>query len=231
MAVQEIDLGSVQGPQGERGPVGPQGPTGPVGPQGKQGEKGERGEQGPQGIPGEMAQAPSIGSNGNWFIGERDTGILADVSRALEKKVANDLTTTEAGYVLDARQGKVLKEDLDALSGMLNVDDSNKVMRIGKMRIKFGSWVATGIGKSYVKMIDAADLKRLLEIEGNFMQSKFACFVMNGEGAASPLNSVGTQWWVNDGLYCYFDGNLASGARYRINFIYLYFDDYTPISG
>lgn len=117
------------------------------------------------------------------------------------------------------------------LSGTLNVDDSNKVMKIGKMRIKFGSWVAIGGGKSYVKMVDEADLKRILEIEGNFIQSKFACFVMNGEGAASPLNSVGTQWWVNDGLYCYFDGNLATGARYRINFIYLYFDDYTPISG
>lgn len=122
MAVQEIDLGSVQGPQGERGPVGPQGPTGPVGPQGKQGEKGERGEPGPQGIPGEMAQAPSIGSNGNWFIGERDTGILADVSRALEKKVANDLTTTEAGYVLDARQGKALNDKINGRSlGFIDV--------------------------------------------------------------------------------------------------------------
>lgn len=231
MAVQEIDLGSVQGPQGERGPVGPQGPTGPVGPQGKQGEKGERGEQGPQGIQGEMAQAPSIGSNGNWFIGERDTGILADVSRALEKKVANDLTTTEAGYVLDARQGKALKEDLDALSGTLKADDSNKVMRIGKMRIKFGSWVTSGIGKDYVKMNDAAGLKQILELEESFNPSKFACFVMNGDGSANGATCTGAQWWSNDGLYCYLSGNLASGNKIRINFIYLYFDDYTPISG
>lgn len=37
MAVIEVDLGSVIGPQG---PTGPQGPQGPVGPQGPQGEPG-----------------------------------------------------------------------------------------------------------------------------------------------------------------------------------------------
>lgn len=119
---------------------------------------------------------------------------------------------------------------MESLKENLVFGDSNKVLKFGKMRIKFGSWTAVGTGKNYVKMIDVADLKRVLELEENFNQNKFACFVMNGEGVASPLNSVGTQWWVNDGLYCYFDGNLASGARYRINFIYLYFDDYTPIN-
>ena len=117
MAVQEIDLGSVVGPQGPQGPEGPQGPTGATGPQGPQGEKGERGEQGPQGIPGEMAEAPSIGSNGNWYIGSRDTGIMADVSRALSNKTVNSLETTEPGFVLDARQGKVLKDEIDELNG------------------------------------------------------------------------------------------------------------------
>lgn len=117
MAIQEIDLGSVVGPQGPQGPEGPQGPTGATGPQGPQGEKGERGEQGPQGIPGEMAEAPSIGSNGNWYIGSRDTGIMADVSRALSNKTVNSLETTEPGFVLDARQGKVLKDEINELNG------------------------------------------------------------------------------------------------------------------
>lgn len=121
MAVQEIDLGSVVGPQGPQGPEGPQGPTGATGPQGPQGEKGERGEQGPQGIPGEMAEAPSIGSNGNWYIGSRDTGIMADVSRALSNKTVNSLETTEPGFVLDARQGKVLKDEIDELNGKMSL--------------------------------------------------------------------------------------------------------------
>lgn len=119
MAIQEIDLGSVVGPQGPQGPEGPQGPTGATGPQGPQGEKGERGEQGPQGIPGEMAEAPSIGSNGNWYIGSRDTGIMADVSRALSNKTVNSLETTEPGFVLDARQGKVLKDEINELNGKM----------------------------------------------------------------------------------------------------------------
>lgn len=124
MAIQEIDLGSVVGPQGPQGPEGPQGPTGATGPQGPQGEKGERGEQGPQGIPGEMAEAPSIGSNGNWYIGSRDTGIMADVSRALSNKTVNSLETTEPGFVLDARQGKVLKDEINELNGKMPVIQS-----------------------------------------------------------------------------------------------------------
>lgn len=130
MAVQEIDLGSVVGPQGPQGPEGPQGPTGATGPQGPQGEKGERGEQGPQGIPGEMAEAPSIGSNGNWYIGSRDTGIMADVSRALSNKTVNSLETTEPGFVLDARQGKVLKDEIDELNGKLQAVPKVKSGRI-----------------------------------------------------------------------------------------------------
>ena len=84
-----------QGIRGETGPEGPQGPkgdTGPTGPQGIPGEKGETGEQGPKGDTGEKGDkgdtgttgpqgepgiTPSIGENGNWFIGTEDTGVSA----------------------------------------------------------------------------------------------------------------------------------------------------------
>lgn len=89
------------GPQGERGPAGadgqdgapgPKGDKGDPGPAGPQGEKGEPGEQGPQGVqgiqglPGEPGQdgapgangvTPHIGENGNWFVGDTDTGVSA----------------------------------------------------------------------------------------------------------------------------------------------------------
>ena len=125
MAVQEIDLGSVVGPQGPQGPQGIQGPTGATGPQGPKGDKGDRGEQGPQGIPGEMAEAPSIGSNGNWFIGDRDTGVLADVDRAISNKIVNSLETTEEGFALDARQGKALKDQLDEVNSKITPLSNN----------------------------------------------------------------------------------------------------------
>ena len=74
-----------QGPQGERGLQGEQGPqgiqgeTGPAGPQGPQGERGLQGEQGPQGPQGPKGQdgvTPYI-KDGNWWIGNEDTGIRA----------------------------------------------------------------------------------------------------------------------------------------------------------
>lgn len=117
MAVQEIDLGSVVGPQGPQGPQGLQGPTGATGPQGPKGDKGERGEQGPQGIPGEMAEAPSIGSNGNWFIGEHDTGVLADVNRALSAKIVESTEISEPGFIMD---GKTASEKFEELNSKMS---------------------------------------------------------------------------------------------------------------
>ena len=75
-----------QGVQGEKGDVGPQGPkgdigdTGPQGPAGAQGETGPQGPAGPAGAPGKDGTngvdgiTPSIGDNGNWYLGTTDTG-------------------------------------------------------------------------------------------------------------------------------------------------------------
>ena len=134
MAVQEIDLGSVVGPQGPQGPQGLQGPTGATGPQGPKGDKGERGEQGPQGIPGEMAEAPSIGSNGNWFIGEHDTGVLADVNRALSAKIVESTEISEPGFIMD---GKTASEKFEELN-------SNNIIESGSNAN--GNWRKYGDG-------------------------------------------------------------------------------------
>ncbi len=93
------------GKDGEQGPLGPQGETGPVGPKGDQGEKGPKGDEGPQGIQGPQGEigpqgiqgvqgiqgpkgdtgeagadglTPHIGENGNWWIGDTDTGVKAE---------------------------------------------------------------------------------------------------------------------------------------------------------
>lgn len=81
----EVRNGS-KGSTGETGATGPEGPQGPQGVQGPKGETGATGPQGPageDGAPGEDGAAgkdgttPHIGSNGNWWIGEKDTGIAA----------------------------------------------------------------------------------------------------------------------------------------------------------
>jgi hypothetical protein len=96
----------LQGPQGEIGPAGADGENG-VSPtvaitaidgghsvtvtdtegsktfdvmdglQGEKGDKGDTGPQGPQGVQGADGNTPFIGSNGNWWIGDTDTGIAA----------------------------------------------------------------------------------------------------------------------------------------------------------
>lgn len=67
----KIDLGQVVG---SRGPQGPKGDTGSRGPQGPQGEKGETGATGARGATGPAGTTPTIGANGNWFLGSTDTG-------------------------------------------------------------------------------------------------------------------------------------------------------------
>ena len=76
-----------QGIQGEVGPQGPEGPKGDIGPQGKQGPTGLQGIQGPKGQDG---LTPYI-KDGNWWIGNEDTGIKA----AGDNYVLTDADKTE----------------------------------------------------------------------------------------------------------------------------------------
>ncbi len=68
---------TTQGPQGEPGIQGEQGIQGIQGEQGLPGEKGQDGQDGKDGKDGQNGLTPFIGSNGNWWIGETDTGISA----------------------------------------------------------------------------------------------------------------------------------------------------------
>lgn len=143
MAVQEIDLGNVMGPQGPQGPQGPEGPRGPEGPQGPAGETGPRGVEGPMGPQGpEGPQGPAgkidtstqmvfetASKRENIASNEKMNTILgkiakwfADLGTAGFKGVSNTLTQAADGYVLDARQGKVLDEKkLDKAKGANNL--------------------------------------------------------------------------------------------------------------
>ena len=87
-AVKEAaDAGAFKGEKGDTGAPGPQGEPGPAGPAGEKGDKGDtgpKGAQGPQGpkgdtgAPGTDGTTPHIGENGNWYIGDTDTGVSAE---------------------------------------------------------------------------------------------------------------------------------------------------------
>lgn len=72
-----IGLSDLTGPAGPAGPTGPEGPIGPVGPAGKDGVDGSPGVPGVDGLPGKDGTdglTPRIGDNGNWYLGDTDTG-------------------------------------------------------------------------------------------------------------------------------------------------------------
>lgn len=152
-------------------------------------------------------------------------GTVEQISKKMDKMtVVNNATTTATGTVLDGRMGKTLNDAINSLKNKFHVDNSASVIRIGKLRLKYGSWVATGTGTEYMHMASEATLKSQLGIS-SFDIGRFNCIVMNGDGKASSLNTIGTQYWSGDGLYCYFNGILKSGAKLRINFVYIYFDE------
>ena len=148
MAVQEIDLGPVQGPVGPTGPKGETGAQGPAGPQGKQGPQGERGPAGPtgpkgdqglQGAPGAVNADTAIpftmaSTRENIKSNENFKTVLGKVMKffndlkmhAFENPVQN-LTTTVAGKVLDATMGKTLGDRLTFVENKVD----NHVQRTG----------------------------------------------------------------------------------------------------
>lgn len=56
------NAGNIKGPKGDKGD------------QGEQGEQGPKGDTGQAGADGEDGITPTIGENGNWFLGASDTG-------------------------------------------------------------------------------------------------------------------------------------------------------------
>ena len=116
--IKEIDLGPVKGPKGDKGDPGERGPEGPAGPQGKDGV-----------VNADTAISFQQASNRqNIASGEKFGIILGKIMKwfadlkahAFEAPVQN-LTTNVAGKALDATQGKILKDEMDALNSALKI--------------------------------------------------------------------------------------------------------------
>ena len=120
----EEQLASLKGEKGDKGDKGDTGTQGIQGPQGEKGDKGDTGSQGPQGIQGEKGDkgdkgdtgndgiTPTIGNNGNWFIGSTDTGKPskgADVSSAVIISAYDDDATKIEKLLSAEENGKTIK--------------------------------------------------------------------------------------------------------------------------
>lgn len=90
------------GPQGSPGPQGEAGPPGPTGETGPQGPPGPAGGPGPQGQPGTDGITPHIGDNGNWWVGDTDTGVSASGGSVTMEQVNAAIQAAIQSAVLDS---------------------------------------------------------------------------------------------------------------------------------
>ena len=139
----------MKGPKGDTGAQGLKGDKGDTGAQGLKGDKGDtgpagqKGDKGDKGDPGTITidtilsttstnavQNKAITTAINSKADTNHTHSISDVTNlqtALNAKVntsdiVNNLTTTASGKVLDARQGKALKDYVDGLVGDIEKD-------------------------------------------------------------------------------------------------------------
>ena len=145
----EIGLQGDQGPKGDKGDTGEKGTDGTMtfeeltpeqreslkgdqGLQGIPGEKGNKGDQGIQGIPGDKGPKGDQGDAGtdgytpqkniDYFDGAKgDKGEQGIPGTDATVTIANNLTETVAGKVLDATQGKILNDKIPDVSGLMPI--------------------------------------------------------------------------------------------------------------
>ena len=97
----------VNGVDGKDGENGKDGKDGINGKDGKDGVDGKDGKNGKDGSNGTDGQTPYIGDNGNWWIGDFDTGVLADYS-ADDRKISDGLVFVTA--TVGGKAGMIVTE-------------------------------------------------------------------------------------------------------------------------
>ena len=93
-------------------------------------------------------------------------------------------------------------------------------IRLGPVHIIEGSWLATGIGKNYIKMTDDANLKSQFGFS-SFDPNKCVAHAMSISGS---FVVQGITRFPNDGYYAYFNNVVGTGTKVTLTFVYMYFD-------
>lgn len=151
-------FGGRRGPQGEPGKQGPpgepgaQGPAGTQGPQGEPGPEGPRGPAGEPGPPGADGESPHIGENGNWWVGDVDTGTPASGSTAgvtsfkgrsgAVEPAAGDYTAKMVGAMPAGTAIPAATSDLENDSGFVTETEMNTAITEAVHGAILASWEA-----------------------------------------------------------------------------------------
>ena len=138
------------GAPGKDGPKGDPGEKGDPGAPGKDGMNGETGPAGPQGLKGTDGITPHIGSNGNWYLGDTDTGVSAGGGSS-DSVLYTPQTLTEAQQFQARRNIGAVGHDSPQFQGYVTLSPADETM---------GSGVGlspTGSGHNYTLDISDVD--------------------------------------------------------------------------
>ena len=120
----------MKGDPGEKGDPGATGPAGPAGVPGKDGMNGETGPAGPQGLKGTDGITPHIGSNGNWYLGDTDTGVSAGGGSS-DSVLYTPQTLTEAQQFQACRNIGAVGHDSPQFQGYMTLTPANETLGHG----------------------------------------------------------------------------------------------------
>ncbi len=127
--------------------AGKDGEKGDPGEDGKDGKDGKDGEEGEDGEDGEDGITPSIGSNGNWYIGDTDTGVKAEGTDGEDGKtpyigingnwwINNEDTGVSASGNGSSNSGNASDDsDSEKIKELLNLKQELRVNEDGSFRV------------------------------------------------------------------------------------------------
>jgi hypothetical protein len=156
--------------------------------QGPTGESGSLGSQGPSGIPGEDGSTPYIGNNGNWWIGETDSGVSASGANASQIPLPN------VDLAFSAHETQLYNETLE-------IPFSTPGEKLSYAQ----NLIAT---EGFVGISTASQLINMTDIDGKYVLLNDITFATNL--LWSPINFNGTGTVDN-----YFSG-ILDGAGFSI---------------
>lgn len=181
--------------KGETGPKGDKGEQGIQGIPGKDGADGKDGVNGTNGTDGKDGLTPTIGENGNWFIGDVDTGVKAEGVDGTDGKNGVDATDCENhtwdSYVLNPhtidKAGVTLLVCENCGDAKFDYDNHNynTVIDIKAPTMDENGAVTIGCacGDEIVEEIPSLDNSRFYMVEpGHCMKAdKYSCSLFDAE--------------------------------------------------
>lgn len=135
---------------------------------------------------------------------------FSDLKTGAFNTVANNLTTTSSGYVLDARKGKALQDQFDS--------------RLPNYHIRGGSKsVSVSSGETSAVLLTSTQLKSMFGLS-SFEPWRFAVLATNGNGSTCSLHIHGTTI-LNNSLYVLFGSAATAAATLTVNYTVFYYGD------